>query len=89
MTREFIKGSVEYLDIAVTADAELTGTVEFSTDRGTTWETAGWIGSVGVSRTARLLLDTGDYEEDTYPVWVRLSDTPEVPIVDAGALTVK
>jgi hypothetical protein len=88
MSREFIQGSVEYLDVSVTADVNLTGTVQFSLDRGATWDAATWQGSAATTRTARLLLDTSELDQSGYPVWVKLSDTPETPIVSAGTIAV-
>lgn len=88
-TRTFIQGSIEYLDVVVTADVNLTGAVEFSLDRGTAWVTAVWIGSAGLVRTARYLLDTTAMDRgSSYPVWVRLADTPEVPVVSAGSIRI-
>lgn len=95
-SRTFIQGSVEYLDVSVTADVNLTGTVELSFDQGATWTEAAWQGSAGLTRTARLLVDTNETDDDdepvwrttNYPVWVRLTDAPEIPIISAGSLRV-
>lgn len=86
--RTLVQGTVEYLDVTLTADVNLTGTVEFSLDRGATWLTAAWIGSAGTTRTARYLLTTATLHKTNYAVWVRLSDSPEVPILAAGSLLV-
>lgn len=94
--RSIIQGTIEYIDVTVTADVNLSGTVEVSFDKGATWTAATWQGSAATTRTARLLVDTTDVDDDdvlvwardAYPVWVRLTDTPEVPIVNAGSLRV-
>jgi hypothetical protein len=95
--RVIIQGTIEYLDVVVTADENLAGTVELSFDQGTTWTAAAWLGTAATTRTARLLLDTTAttgtppvlvWPEGNYPVWVRLTDTPEIPIVSAGSLRV-
>jgi hypothetical protein len=95
--RAIIQGTIEYLDVTVTADVNLTGVVELSFDQGTTWTAAAWLGTAATTRTARLLLDTTAttgtppvplWPEGNYPVWVRLTDAPEIPIVSAGSLRV-
>lgn len=90
--RTLIQGTIEYLDVEVVADANLTGVVEFSFDDTATWEAAAWIGSVGTTRTARLLVDTTELDglelvwaRGNYEVWVRLTDAPEVAIVQASS----
>lgn len=86
--RSFVQGTVEYLDIVVSADVSLTGTVEFSLDRGETWIEATWTGSAGLTRTARYLLDTSAVDKDVYDVRVRLADTPEQPVIEAGLIEI-
>lgn len=80
-----VRGTKEYLDVTVSADIELDGTVEFSFDR-TTWVAAAWQGDEATTRTARYLLDTEDMERSSYPVYVRFTDVPEIPILRAGTL---
>lgn len=105
--REFVQGSIEYLDARVSdleatkvEDASLDGDLEMSIDRGATWEPAEWVGDVfmmtvdGVGlRPTRLArrtepLDTTDLNSSRHPVWVQLTDNPEVPIILAGFLKV-
>lgn len=86
--RTMVQGSIEYLDVPVTADVELTMDVELSLDRGTTWTAAAWTGDAGTTRTARLLLDSTGLARTRHPVWVRFTDLPEVPIILAGFLKV-
>lgn len=86
--RIIVRGSLEYLNVPVTADVELTMDVEISLDRGATWTAATWIGDAGTTRTARLLLDSTGLDRSRHPVWVRFTDLPEVPIILAGFLKV-
>lgn len=86
--RTFIQGTIEYLDVTVTADVNLTNDVDFSLDVGETWVAAEWIGSAALSRTARYLLDTTEMARDVHTVLVRLADTPETPIVSAGSIRI-
>lgn len=86
--RTLIQGTIEYLDVTVTADITLDGDVEVSLDRGLTWTAAAWIGDADTTRTARLLLETAAMDKDQYSVWVKLTDLPEIPIISAGSLLV-
>lgn len=88
--RRFIKPTKEYLEVDVTASVPLgdSVTVAFSLDRGATWLSAAWVGTEGLQRTAAHLLDTAGIGEDDYPVWVKLTDSPEVPIIKAGTISV-
>jgi hypothetical protein len=88
--RTIIRGSTEYLDITVRCDFTLgSQTVEFSWDK-TTWYAAAWIGTAGLTRTARLLLTSGNTPAGTgTDVYVRVTDSPEVPILWAGRLNVR
>lgn len=82
-------GSVEYVSVTVTADVTLdTQPVAISLDHGTTWLTAGWQGSAGTTRSARTASPVTFTERDNLPVHVRVTDTPEIPIIRAGTLNV-
>lgn len=85
MTHQLVRGTIEYLDVVLTADVVLTGTVEISFDRET-WTAASWQGDPATTRTARILLDTTNLTGQGYTVFVRLTDNAEIPIIDAGAL---
>lgn len=89
-SRTIVRGSTEYLDVTVRCDFTLSAqTVEFSFDR-TTWHSAAWQGSAGTTRTARLLLDDDNIPDgNTVPIWVRITDDPEIPILDAGRLNIR
>lgn len=82
------RGSVEYIEVPMTVTGgTLDGVVEPSFDR-TTWTAATWLGSAGSSRTCRLLLNTTALTYGTHSVYVRLTDTPEIPVLLAGTLQV-
>jgi hypothetical protein len=88
--RTIIRGSIEYLEVTVTCDFTLnTQPVEFSFDQ-TVWRTATWQGSAGTTRTARLLLDSSNTPAGrSATIWVRITDDPEIPILDAGRLNIR
>lgn len=87
--RTLHRGTVEYLEALVTCDMELdTQPVAFSFDRET-WHTAEWIGSAGLIRTARLLVgDMVPLPTRSGPLYVRITNTPEIPIIWAGTLRI-
>ena len=88
------RGSIEYVTATVTADVDLTMPAEISVSRGTasTWLPATWVGEVGKTRTLRTtdVIDFSevDYPAGTYTVRVRLTDSPEVPVIRAGGFSV-
>jgi hypothetical protein len=85
-------GSVEYLYADVTADRELDSQpVEMAVDTNPAsadWAEATWVGDPGLTRSCRILLD-GTLAAGKYSVYVRITDTPEVPVVKAGVLRVR
>lgn len=92
---EIPRGSAEYVKAVVTADVNLSMTVEMAltkTGAAHTWLPAEWTGSVGLTRTARTTaaqtFSTANYPASSYQVYVRLTDTPELPIVKAGTVKV-
>lgn len=88
MRDPMIQGSAEYLDVGVKCDVVLDSQpVAFSLDHGATWQAATWQGSAGTSRTASLLLD-GTLPVGRYRVLVQITDSPEIPIIDAGYLAI-
>lgn len=81
--RKVYRTSTEYLAVSVTADVTLSSqTVQISVDNQTTWLTATWVGSTGTTRTARVLLqpNVNMPTAGKRPVFVRLTDSPEVPV---------
>lgn len=85
---QVVQGSSEFLNVPVTSDRELTNQpVAISFDRETWWE-ATWLGDEGLTRTAQLLLDEDTTPEvrGWYAVLVRVTDNPEIPIINAGTL---
>lgn len=89
--RTIIRGTTEYLDVTVRCDFTLSAQpVAFSFDEGSTWLTAAWIGTAGTTRTARLLLNTGNTPAGTGArVYVKVTDSTETPWLDAGRLNVR
>lgn len=89
---EMVTGSVEYLHVDVTCDVVLDQQpVEIglgSTVDKATWTSAAWEGDAGTTRTCRILLD-GSLAASKYNVFVKIHDTPEIPIVRAGVLRIK
>jgi hypothetical protein len=90
---EIQAGSIEYLQATVTADVTLDNTVAVAlslTPLSTgahDWKPAGWIGTAGTTRVAQTT-DPLTYVAGNYTVFVKLTDTPEIPILAAYAVTV-
>ena len=90
------RGTIEYVKARISADVALgTQTVAISlTPKGGahTWLPAVWEGLAGTSRVARtqnpVSLDAA-YPDRTYLVHVKVTDSPEVPVIYAGAITVR
>lgn len=80
--------SVEYVKVPVTASVALSSLpVEMAVITGTAdpaegdWQSASWDNGY-----ARLLV--GPLTADTsYTVWVRVTSTPEIPVMQAGSLS--
>lgn len=91
-TIEVPQGTVEYLYADVVADRTLNSQpVEIglgTTVTAATWDDAQWTGASGTSRSCRILLD-GSQVAGRYAIFVRITDTPEIPIIKAGYLKVK
>lgn len=93
--------STEYLHGPVTANVALdTQVVEVAfitpssaTPNDTTsWVTATWEGGAATTRTWRVLIGPGTpapLAVGSYGVWVRITDTPEVPVRKHDVLTIQ
>lgn len=83
------RGSTEFLDVEVTASVQLDDDtpVAFSFDNRVTWLEAAWEGSPATTRTASLLVDDELLGTKSTTVYVRITDNPEVPIVNAGTVS--
>lgn len=88
------RGTEEFITATAVADRTLAAqTVEIAISRGDThvWLPAEWIGDPATTRKARTV-DTvvfgDDYPRSTYEVFVRVSDSPEVPIMRAGVIKI-
>lgn len=89
--RTMVRGTVEYLTGTVTADLPIgdDDAIAISFDR-TTWLTAEWVGGAGTSREWRILLGgtTPLPSERWSTVYVKVTDSPEAPILEAGLLII-
>lgn len=91
-TRVIYRGATEYINAPVVANVTLSSqVVAFSFDAGVTWTAAAWVGSAGTTRTAQLLVvaSTTFPAPGMYTLLVRVTDTPEIPIMNAGGITVR
>lgn len=89
------RASLEYLTVTVTADVDLdTQVVELATTKAHAqpapgdWRTATWIGDAAHTRQAQILLDDNDLTPGTWSVFLRLTDVPEVPVLEVGTVTI-
>lgn len=89
------RDSVEYVTTPVTADVDLDMTVAISIRFGTAahvWLPAEWVGTLGTTRTARttsvVTFSAAAYPKSQYKVYVKLTDSPEVPLISAGDLKI-
>lgn len=84
--------SIEYLYVDVSTDVTLdvqpVAVGIGTTVEDVTWHDATWQGEAGTDRSARILLD-GTLEPGVYRVFVRITDSPEIPVVKAGVLRVR
>lgn len=93
---EIPRGSVEYVKARVTADITLDDTVGVAISLSVagvhTWLPAEWTGDEGTTRYARtssaVTFSTGNYPLGAYPVFVKLTDAPEVPLMPAGRIKI-
>lgn len=92
------QGSKEYVSATVTADVTLNAqTVEVAIRDGSqgaafVWLPAQWVGPSGTTRQCRTTSPVDftavAYPTTPYEVYVRVTDSPEIPIVHAGTLLV-
>lgn len=86
-----VAGSVEYLYADIRADHNIgTQAVAMSVSTSEapgTFATAEWVGTPGKYAAARVLLD-GSLTAGLYHVFVKITDTPEIPIIYVGRLRV-
>lgn len=91
--RIIYRGSIEWIDVPVTADVQLDTQAVFISlvPYPYNWITATWQGTAGMVRTASIL--AGDANPlpdiDVTDVFVKVTDNPEVPIVLAGPLIIR
>ena len=95
-TLPIVQESIEYVEAPVTADVSIVGkTVAISIKRpGTTdtWLAADWVGTPTTTGTARttsaVAFAVATYPPGDYIVRVKVTDTPEIPIMQAYYLRV-
>lgn len=86
------RGSIEYIESTIPSDVPLTMGVEMSLTRGGSdpvWLPAEWKGDPGTTRTARSsapITFDDNYPHAAYTLSVRLSDSPEIPIIRVGTI---
>lgn len=89
--------TIEYIRSSVTASVTLDAQVvemqlTAKTPTGSppqtpvSWQAAAWVGAAGTTRTCRSLF--GPLNPGQYDLWVRVTDTPEVPVRVSGTVTV-
>lgn len=89
------RGSTEYLKYKITADVALDAQPVYFTFNRTDFLPAEWTGSdtetsPGVhERVARRLITDADLPDGfAAEVWIRITDSPEIPLVSAGSITI-
>lgn len=97
MTISIMHGSVEFLFLDVTSNIDLDaqpvevglgGTGENTATQDVVWFEASWTGDVDTTRTARVLIP-GSVDAGSYSIFVRVHDSPEVPVIYVDRLRVK
>jgi hypothetical protein len=89
----FRAGSVEHLTATVSAEVTLTTqTVAFSVDHGATWLPGEWLDTAATTRRARTvtpLTMAATTPPRAVTVYVKVTDAPEVPVMQAGTFIVR
>lgn len=86
----YARGTVDWLQAEVETRNDVvldTQVVEMSLD-GITWVTGTWLGPPGSTRSVEALIDFGDYRK-VYKVRVKVHNTPALPIVYVGTVSVQ
>jgi hypothetical protein len=84
-------GTKEYVKAQLTSDRTLGAqTVEVKVGSADAWRPAQWTGSAGLTNTLRTssLVDFTSIVTGAHHVYVRFTDSPEIPIVDVGQILV-
>jgi len=88
--RTFLRGTVEFLDVTVAADTELSGQPVALSFDAAVWHVAAWVGDAGKNRTARLLMNAANFPAaSASPVYIKITDNPEAPILRAGSIYIQ
>lgn len=88
--RHLYTGTTEYVAATITSSVTLDAqVVEFRFGPSAGWITGAWTGTAATQRQARVLINSGNIPAaGTYDLYVRVTDSPEIPIVNAGRITV-
>ena len=88
MSRHVYEGTTEYLTATLTATVTLDAQpVAFSFD-GVTYTSASWVGAAAKRRKAQILLNAGNWPgAGTRTVYVKVTDSPEIPVINVGQVT--
>lgn len=89
--------SIEYVHAPITGDFTTSMTVQMAIITADTepvtgdWKTAAWDGTDG-NADAKILIGTGTsvgaLTEGVYGVWVKITATPEIPVICSGRIRI-
>jgi hypothetical protein len=86
---EYPIGTKEYVKFVFTSDRTLdTQPVEIKVNG--TWLPATWLGTAGLTRTARTssVVDFAGATQGYQTIYGRFTDSPEIPIIDGGKILI-
>ena len=88
MTNIYPRESVEFQPILITVDGEtITSNVETQiTLPGARPSSSAWIAAVTLHGDIGLMVE--GLNPGTYEVWARVTDSPEIPVIDCGSFAV-
>lgn len=84
-TQEYVSVPVSATGLDISADV-----VELAFTHDTEPEEAQWLTAEWVAGAARILIGTDGHPlvAGAYTVWVRITDNPEIPVLQAGRLNI-
>lgn len=88
MTNSYPRESVEFVPVLVTLDNNtITNGIEFSVTLPSARPTdSSWFAATLLAGETGFL--TGTYTPGTWKVWARVTDSPEIPVIDCGAFQI-
>ena len=85
---EYTVGSKEYVKAEVTSDSVISAQpVEIRVNGA--WLNASWLGDPGLTRVASVLVDFAGATPGYQTIYVRITDAPEVPLINAGQIVIR